>query len=114
MALARISVLDTSDGMSQAPGPIPTEKKARYDVNLVTANPALWALPTNPMDISSKLIAIPMSDVKKSGRSPFLSNKYPANTTTDNLTIPKHIKCTFVFVDFSHHSHQEYILKSIV
>eukprot|EP00581_Thalassiosira_minuscula_P013235 CAMPEP_0183733196 /NCGR_PEP_ID=MMETSP0737-20130205/40442_1 /TAXON_ID=385413 /ORGANISM="Thalassiosira miniscula, Strain CCMP1093" /LENGTH=71 /DNA_ID=CAMNT_0025966397 /DNA_START=125 /DNA_END=337 /DNA_ORIENTATION=- len=31
MALARIRVGNTSDGISHAPGPIPTEKNAKYN-----------------------------------------------------------------------------------
>ena len=36
MAFARIVVVNTSEGISQAPGPIPILKNARYNANFIT------------------------------------------------------------------------------
>mmetsp|Transcript_32800 Transcript_32800/g.68990 ORF Transcript_32800/g.68990 Transcript_32800/m.68990 type:complete len:246 (-) Transcript_32800:1117-1854(-) len=88
MALARIMVLNTSDGTSHAPGPIPSEKNARYNANPNTANPSLFAFPTNANDTNRSDTDMPSNDTMNSGRRPFLSNKCPASTMTTNLITP--------------------------
>ena len=70
MALARIMVLNTSEGMGHAPGPIPTLKNARYSARPNTAKPSLLALPMNANDTSISDADMPRSDTKKSGRRP--------------------------------------------
>ena len=75
IALARIIVLNTSEGISQAPGPIPNEKNARYRANPNTANRPLLAPPTNPNDTKKSDMDMPINDMKNSGRRPIRSNK---------------------------------------
>merc|ERR1719356_574955 len=67
MALARTMVEKTSEGMSQAPGPIPTLKKARYSARPTTASALLSLPPTKAPDTSARLRAMPSRDTKKSG-----------------------------------------------
>ena len=43
IALARIVVANTSDGINHAPGPIPRLKKDRYMAKANTANAPLWS-----------------------------------------------------------------------
>ena len=88
MALARIIVLKTSEGMSHAPGPIPILKKARYNANPTTANPSLWAFPINANDTNNSDTDMPSNDTKNNGRRPFLSNKCPARTMAASLINP--------------------------
>mmetsp|Transcript_10103 Transcript_10103/g.15963 ORF Transcript_10103/g.15963 Transcript_10103/m.15963 type:complete len:151 (-) Transcript_10103:385-837(-) len=89
IALARIIVLNTSEGISHAPGPIPILKNAKYNARPNTANPSLFAFPTNAKDTNINETDIPNNDTKNSGRRPLRSNKCPASTITTNLMMPR-------------------------
>mmetsp|Transcript_45519 Transcript_45519/g.95559 ORF Transcript_45519/g.95559 Transcript_45519/m.95559 type:complete len:247 (+) Transcript_45519:40-780(+) len=88
MALARIIVLNTSEGTSHAPGPIPILKKARYNANPNTAKPSLLAFPMNEKETNMRDTDIPINEMKNNGRLPFRSNKCPASTITTSLMTP--------------------------
>mmetsp|Transcript_6064 Transcript_6064/g.12596 ORF Transcript_6064/g.12596 Transcript_6064/m.12596 type:complete len:113 (+) Transcript_6064:106-444(+) len=92
IALARIIVLNTSDGMSQAPGPMPTLKNAMYNANPNTANPSLERPPTKANDTRNKDIEQPNKETKNRGLRPFLSKRCPARTMTASLINPNTIK----------------------
>mmetsp|Transcript_16845 Transcript_16845/g.38978 ORF Transcript_16845/g.38978 Transcript_16845/m.38978 type:complete len:233 (+) Transcript_16845:119-817(+) len=93
MARARTSRLKTSLGMSQAPGPIPSEKNMTYRARDKTA--------TSPLPPTRKFIprsksdaARPRFDPMRSGRRPTFgwSKRRPASTMTTTFTKPMAIK----------------------
>ena len=75
MAFARTVMAKTSDGTSQAPGPIPTEKKAKYKARPQTAKAEFVALPKKLTERRTKDMAIPRRETKNSGLLPLRSKK---------------------------------------
>ena len=92
IAFARIIVLNTSEGISQAPGPIPILKNARYSANPKIAVPSLEAAPMKLIDTMNRDTAHPNRETNINGLRPFLSNRCPAITITPNLINPNTTK----------------------
>mmetsp|Transcript_27030 Transcript_27030/g.41403 ORF Transcript_27030/g.41403 Transcript_27030/m.41403 type:complete len:131 (+) Transcript_27030:601-993(+) len=93
IAFARIVVENTSAGINQAPGPIPSEKKHKYKANPITPTVALP--PSSSKKVNAMMISatiIPPNDAKNNGRLPLLSNSFPATMITAILRTPKKIK----------------------
>mmetsp|Transcript_25359 Transcript_25359/g.41174 ORF Transcript_25359/g.41174 Transcript_25359/m.41174 type:complete len:217 (-) Transcript_25359:901-1551(-) len=92
MAFARIIVLNTSEGMSQAPGPIPILKNARYNPNPTIAPTSLATAPMKLIATMKNETDMPTREMKTKGLRPVLSSKRPAKKITPNLINPKPTK----------------------
>mmetsp|Transcript_8294 Transcript_8294/g.23875 ORF Transcript_8294/g.23875 Transcript_8294/m.23875 type:complete len:174 (-) Transcript_8294:1020-1541(-) len=94
IALARTLVGKTSDGINQAPGPIPMLKNARY-----IANPpiAIFASegpipPTKALPTITNARNIPPNDASRSGRLPRTSKSLPPTKMNNNLMTPSSMR----------------------
>mmetsp|Transcript_25577 Transcript_25577/g.38195 ORF Transcript_25577/g.38195 Transcript_25577/m.38195 type:complete len:122 (-) Transcript_25577:1119-1484(-) len=90
IALARMLVEKTSDGMSQLPGPIPMVNIIKYKPSdiIVTGS---YLLPKKLNANTNKAIIIPVRDKKNRGRLPIVSNIFMATNMKENLSIPRKI-----------------------